>query len=98
MDDPDFSGAPATRHANPERQQRSWAKPGRERHPKLYLKFLCDPDDPFGKTYREAVGCKAALELLDWPRVLAHPTHVRFARALVADIADGLGVVSPLLG
>lgn len=85
---------------NPERRKRTWAKPveRRRRHPKLYLKYLCSPDDPRGDRYREACGGKRALESLDWRLVAANPLHARFARSLFVDVADFIGLPTPLTG
>jgi hypothetical protein len=85
---------------NKERRKRTWAKgiDERRRHPKLYLKFLCSPDDPFGDVYREGKHGVAALQSLAWAQVAADRTHAMFARALLGDIADYLEVDSPLPG
>lgn len=62
----------------------------RERHPKAYLSWLCrDPSREKCSTYGAEQG-GTALRQLDWSNVLATPTWCRFARALVADIADAL--------
>jgi len=76
----------------------SWAKPRRERHPKLYLKFLCDPTDQRARSYIETKSGCAALATLDWRAVHATQHHVRFARSMFVDLAHGLDVPPPFLG
>lgn len=67
-----------------------WAKPGRERHPKHYLEFLTDPrcDDQVG--YRETTLGSAALAALSWGAMLQRSAALRFARSLIADLAEML--------
>jgi hypothetical protein len=83
---------------------RPWAKQRREAHPKQYLSFLCTPSgDPFSEKndiqhYRETKQGKAALEALDWRAVLARPKHGLFARSMIHDIADALGIEAPASG
>lgn len=69
-----------------------WLIEDRVLHPKAYLSWLChDPDDDKRcSSYRETRGGVAALETLDWSRILAAPTHYRAARAMIEDIADAL--------
>jgi hypothetical protein len=74
-----------------------WAKPHRERHPKHYLEFLCDPTGTTNR-YRERDGGKRALESLDWNLVLAPPEHAEFARALLLDLGSALGVPLAIAG
>jgi hypothetical protein len=71
----------------------------RHRHPKSYLKFLCAPDptvfSPSGKVkkkshYKEAKNGVAALEKLDWQRVLSNPNNCPFLRAFLGDLAESL--------
>lgn len=80
----------------PDQSASQWASPDRERHPKHYLRFLCqsDPLEPERRSYRETKGGCAALERLDWQAVLARGTHTRLARSLLHDLADGLGVAA----
>jgi hypothetical protein len=67
-------------------------RPDRARHPKAYLSWLCrDPLEPDCTSYRETDGGAAALRGLDWPAVVRRPDHMRFARSLLADLADALG-------
>lgn len=94
-DDPDYLGHPPMPHRQ---RLKSWAIDGRARHPKHYLRFLCDPADPYTQRYRESVGGAAALRELAWPQVFAHAERVRLARALFEDLADGLGVPHPFPG
>lgn len=83
---------------------RPWAKCDRDRHPKCYLDYLCTPsEDPLSESnqqhhYRETKQGVCALQELDWQAVLAHPKHGAFARSLIEDIADAIGVVSPAPG
>jgi hypothetical protein len=96
-DDPVYLGHPVVAH---QQKRKSWAipMPERARHPKHYLRFLCDPTDPLTKRYIETQGGAEALSMLDWSRVFVHREHVRLARSLFEDIADGLGVPHPFLG
>lgn len=98
-DDPDYMGHPVVPHKQ-HPKQKSWAipLPERTRHPKHYLRFLCDPEDPYTKRYVETKGGAEALSRLDWARVFAHAEHVRLARSLFEDIADRLGVPHPFPG
>lgn len=69
-------------------------------HPKAYLAWLCrDLQHKRCSTYRETAGragrqeCGAlALSMLDWGEVLRVPSHCTFARALLSDLAEFLGV------
>jgi hypothetical protein len=83
-DDPDFLAPPDGKHP-------VWAKAQRARHPKRYLQFLCDPEGDNPRAYRETKGGHEALRSLDWRAVLDPPSHVRFARAFLADLAEALG-------
>ena len=103
VDDPAYLSEPELtpeRERNPERRKRTWAKAleQRRRHPKLYLKYLCSPNDSRVNRYHEAEGGRRALELLAWAKVLAKGSMTRFARSLFADVADFLGVASPFRG
>jgi hypothetical protein len=65
--------------------------PARQRHPKGYLHYLCDPTLADRKRrYRETVDGRAALEQLDWQRVLADPAHCPFLRAFLDDLSDAV--------
>jgi hypothetical protein len=76
--------------APPDGEHPAWAIPSRARHPKSYLRFLCDPDGTIPRAYRETKGGHEALRSLDWRAVLAPEAHVRFARAFLTDLAEGL--------
>jgi hypothetical protein len=82
-EDPDFLAPPSGKHP-------VWATAQRARHPKRYLQFLCDPQGGNPRAYRETKGGHDALCSLDWRAVLGPPSHVRFARALLADLAEAL--------
>jgi hypothetical protein len=97
--DPDYLLHPDVPHKqSPERK--SWAIPmqDRARHPKHYLRFLCDPSDPHTKRYSESKGGAEALRHLAWEQVLSHRERIQFARALFEDLAEGLGVPHPFPG
>lgn len=98
-DDPEYLGHPVVAHKQSPKRK-SWAIPlaERARHPKHYLRFLCDPTDPLTRRYAETQGGAAALCELDWSRVFAHSERVRLARSLFEDIADRLGVPHPFPG
>ena len=64
-----------------------------ERHAKRYLEHLVAQNGGF---YEEVHGGSAAFRTLDWPRVPSGPEAVAFIRAMFEDIADFLGVTSPL--
>jgi hypothetical protein len=73
--------------------------PHRERHPKSYLHYLCDPSLVDKKRrYRETGGAIDGLTQLDWQQVLAPPPHCPFLHALLDDLAwalnHSLGFVS----
>jgi hypothetical protein len=82
-DDPSFLAAPDGKHP-------IWARPDRARHPKAYVRFLCDPEGAIPRAYRETKEGHEALRSLDWPRVLAPEAGARFARSLLLDLAEGL--------
>ncbi|PTL83029.1 hypothetical protein [Vitiosangium sp. GDMCC 1.1324] len=98
-DDPGFLNHPFARHKqNP--KQKSWAipMPDRARHPKHYLRFLCDPMNPYTDRYVETKGGAEALRELDWARVFANRERVRLARSLFEDISERLGMPHPFPG
>ena len=69
--------------------------PERERHPKSYLQYLCDPLLTGGskRRYRETGdprGGVAALKTLDWKRVLSDPPHCPFLHAFLDDLSYAL--------
>ncbi len=96
-EDPDYVSHPVVAH---QQRRKSWAipLPGRAKHPKHYLRFLCEPTNPFTDRYAETQGGTKALSNLDWARVFAHTERVRLARSLFEDIADRLGVAHPFPG
>jgi len=95
--DPDYLQHPDVPHQqSPERK--SWAIPGRARHPKHYLRFLCDPNDPYTQRYKEAKTGAEALSQLAWGQVFSHEERVQLARALFEDLSLGLGVPHPFPG
>jgi hypothetical protein len=74
------------------RQRAAWVRPDRTRHPKAYLSWLCrDPSEADCTRYHETESGAAALRQLDWPSVARRPDHMRYARALLADLAAVLG-------
>lgn len=94
-DDPEFLQHPDV----PNQQKRkSWANSGRARHPKHYLRFLCEPTNPLTVQYKETRGGADALGRLAWGQVFAHADRVRLARSLFEDIAAALGVDHPFPG
>jgi hypothetical protein len=83
-------------HALPPRRAKDhkpgWCKEQREVHPKSFLAWLCrDPAKKNCSRYRETHEGANALELLDWAAALRCPEHCTYLRALVEDLADGLG-------
>lgn len=78
--------------------QAPWRAEPRHRHPKNYIRYLCDPTGTEERAYRETHEGLDALQSLDWSEVLKSPTQVQFARALVDDLADALNVPSPCPG
>ncbi len=73
-----------------------WATPYRQRHPKNYLQFLCDPLGTSPRPYLEVDNAQtrssgqAALRQLDWAKVFVQGQHVQFVRSLIHDLADAL--------
>jgi hypothetical protein len=63
----------------------------RLRHPKWYLRWLCDPTCLREQAYKETKGGLAAVRELDWSRVLGQPDRCPFLRSLIVDLADALG-------
>ncbi len=69
-----------------------WLGADRVHHPKGYLQWLMrDGAHKACTAYDEAHGGAEALAGLDWAALLDGPRDAPFARALVEDIADGLG-------
>jgi len=92
-DDPDF--LPQAQRCNEEHRFLygcPWWR--EEKHPERYLEFLCWQSS--GRHYRKMGGGVKALHDLDWAATASLPEVVPFARALFEDIADFLGVPSPL--
>ena len=75
-----------------------WNAEPRHRHPKNYVRYLCDPTGTQARAYRETQEGLEALSVLDWPAVLDNEEHSTFARALIDDISDALSVQSPCPG
>lgn len=72
----------------------------RNRHPKHYLQYLCDPEGKAKKDecYRETKGGVKALQMLDWNSVLKNPQYVKFLRSLFDDISDRFRENNPYPG
>ena len=72
-----------------------WIGAGDKRvwHPKGYIQWLMiDPSHKTCTRYREGPGGAApVLAVVDWASLLGDPATMLYARALVADLADGLG-------
>jgi hypothetical protein len=78
-----------------------WLKRGEQRryHPKDYLAWLCkDPEDRKCSSYDESRGGADALRRLAWETLFSDPDYARFARSMIADIAERLGIASPFPG
>lgn len=101
LDVEDFLTQDPTFLAMPDKAK-EWATADRQRHPKRYLQYLCDPSPsehgPSPTRYRETLGGVRALRELDWSGALAHETHARLARSLFADLSAALEVDNPLPG
>jgi hypothetical protein len=82
VDDPPYAAAASIDTKNP------------RRHPKRYVRFLCDPLGTVSRPYRETTQGVAALDTLDWPQVLGKAAFARFARSMFQDIEDAL-VLAP---
>jgi hypothetical protein len=78
-----------------------WAKPNRQKHPKRYLEYLCDPDgspESAKFAYRETGGGVSALQKLDWSGSFSLDGRAQLARSLFADLALALDVENPFPG
>jgi hypothetical protein len=78
-----------------------WARPHRQKHPKRYLEYLCDPEgtpESAKLAYRETVGGVRALHRLDWSGSFSLDNRARLARSLFADLALSLEVENPFPG
>jgi hypothetical protein len=92
IDDPPFL-TPAN---SPQPQRYDWRRANRELHPKHYLEYLTDETLAGRGRYDEVQHGAPALAELEWAEVIRHdiarPTpFARFARSLLADLADMLG-------
>jgi hypothetical protein len=75
----------------PKNDRRIIDMPDRERHPKSYMHYLCDPTLVDRKSrYKETKGGADALRDLDWQQVLAAPPHCPFLHAFLDDLAEAL--------
>ncbi|MGK3970063.1 hypothetical protein WMF38_31215 [Sorangium sp. So ce118] len=71
----------------------------RERHPKAYLQWLLrDPHENACTRWKEGKQGADSLKKLDWSAALSTPHHCTWLRALVDDLADGLGEPFPVPG
>ena len=68
------------------------------RHPKQYLRYLCDPTTSLERPYRETQDGARALESLAWSDVTARAERELYVRALLEDFADGIGASWPSPG
>jgi hypothetical protein len=94
--DATFLGLPAD--TRPKKHRRILDMPERQRHPKSYLHYLCDPTltDP-NRKYREVEGGVAALQKLDWRQVMAAAPHCPFLHSLLDDLAFALDHPLPFI-
>ena len=109
--DPDYeeddgSGCTRWQSKRPRKSEKPlWLKTDdRLHHPKAYLAWLCrSPGEKCCTIYRETTkgdgpsGARA-LERIDWSTVLSNDAHLRFLRAMVADLAFALGAQNPFPG
>jgi hypothetical protein len=95
--DPTFLGLPPDPRSK-RQGRRIIHMPLRERHPKSYLHYLCDPtlNDP-DRIYQETDGGAAALLELDWQQVLSAPPHCPFLHAFLDDLAEALNAPLPFV-
>ncbi|WP_437306241.1 hypothetical protein [Sorangium sp. So ce388] len=71
----------------------------RERHPKAYLQWLLrDPGENSCTRWKEGKQGADSLRKLDWSAVLSNPSHCTWLRAMIDDLADGLGEPFPVPG
>lgn len=84
VDDPDYLDPPA------DRDSRWRTEGGRQGHPKRYLLYLTESSE--GGQYRESKHGVRALADLDWSAVALRPDQARFARSLLVDLVDMLGL------
>lgn len=88
--DPTYLAEVGPRNARMHDRGLAWYR--HEQHPKHYLEHLVARSGGF---YGEAEG-QPALETLNWPQVPADLRATPFLRSLCEDLADALGVTSPL--
>jgi len=75
----------------PKKQRVIIHMPDRERHPKSYLRYLCDPTlTDRQRRYKETQGGVAALLDLDLPQVLSTPPHCPFLHSFLDDLGAAL--------
>lgn len=82
----------------PAPQSAPWGAQPRHRHPKHYVRYLCDPTGQQPRAYRETHEGLDALRVLDWQTALSNPAHTTFVRSLIDDISDALNIRSPCPG
>lgn len=61
------------------------------KHPKNYLRYLCDPNATIERAYRETQEGAKALETLAWSEVTARQDRELYVRSLLEDFAEGIG-------
>jgi hypothetical protein len=89
--DPTFFSAPnASKRDRRDGRAPRWAIEARARHPKAYLDYLVSQTDQGG--YDETAHGVAALRALSWAAVLSDQTRMQYARGLVADVHNMLGL------
>jgi hypothetical protein len=77
----------------PKAERRISDMPDRQRHPKSYLHYLCDPTLTDKKRkYKETAGGAAALRDLDWQQVVTAPPHCPFLHAFLDDLGWALNL------
>jgi hypothetical protein len=82
----------------PKAERRIIDMPHRERHPKSYLHYLCDPTLADSRQrYKETKGGAAALRDLDWQQVVAAPPHCPFLHAFLDDLAWAVNLPRPFV-
>jgi hypothetical protein len=72
--------------------------PLRQRHPKSYLHYLCDPTlADRRRRYRETHGGVDALRSLDWAQVVSVAPHCPFLHAFLDDLGEALNRPLPFV-
>jgi hypothetical protein len=93
-----FRTTDSTFLALPPRTDRISDMPNRERHPKSYLHYLCDPTlADRRRRYRETHGGVDALRTLDWQQVISVPPHCPFLHAFLDDLTAALNRALPFV-